>query len=50
LVAALAGVLSEDEQRFAGVASACASEPEAVEAMRVAAQDVRAKAGEFYGR
>lgn len=50
LVASLEDVLNEDEQRFAGVTSAYASEPGAGEAMRVAAQEVRAKAGEFYGR
>ena len=50
LVASLEDVLNEDEQRFAGVTSAFASEPGAGDAMRVTAQEVRAKAGEFYGR
>jgi cobalamin biosynthesis Mg chelatase CobN len=50
LVVSLEGVLNEDERRFVDVTSAYSSDPGGADAMRLAAQDVRVRAGEFYGR
>ena len=50
LVAALAEVLAHDERRFADITDTLSADPGAADAMRLAAQEVRVGAGEFYGR
>lgn len=50
LVTALGGVLDEDGRRFIAIADTYAVGEGAADAMRRYAQEVRARAGEFYGR
>lgn len=50
LVAALAGVLDEDERRFVEILDAYAGRESWADELRRGAADVRARAGEFYGR
>jgi energy-coupling factor transporter ATP-binding protein EcfA2 len=50
LVAALGRVLDEDEGRFAAITDTYRAAPGAADAMRREAREVRARAGEFYGR
>ena len=50
LVAALGQVLAQDERRFVDITDAYAADEGAAHAMRLAADEVRTRAGEFYGR
>jgi len=50
LVAALGLVLAEDERRFTNIADAYGARQGAADAVRLAAHEIRARSGEFYGR
>jgi hypothetical protein len=50
LITSLERVLSEDERRFADITDTFTTDQKMADAVRSAAQEVRARAGEFYGR
>jgi hypothetical protein len=50
LITSLERVLSEDERRFADITDPFTTDQIMADAVRSAAQEVRARAGEFYGR